>query len=315
MTVLLYRGSTKDIFELSAEECLFKFSNRYSIFDWGEMPDEIEGKGESTANLTEYIYRYFEKNVGCPTHLLKMGTLENELVVRRFQVPRNQDVLNFYKTRPQMAFVPLEVIFRLGVPRGSSLIERGLYSEGHLFDKPMIEFSTKLENTDRMLVDSEAQSLAGMNDEEFANIKETTSNLALSLKNLVEKTGMKLWDGKFEFAYIPGNIPSSRKFMLVDSISLDEIRITFDGFPLSKEILRQIYKNSSWFEELKKYKVSSPMNFRQVCPQPSSLNPKSLKLVQELYIYTQKAIAGEINYKEKLLTTITEIKNEHSCLR
>src|SRR5690606_331179 len=28
---------------------VFEFSDRYSIFDWGEMPDHLEGKGEALA--------------------------------------------------------------------------------------------------------------------------------------------------------------------------------------------------------------------------------------------------------------------------
>ena len=57
-------GSVKDLkiiknptFETPGEG-LFTFSDRYSIFDWGGMPDHIDYKGESIALLGAY---FFEK--------------------------------------------------------------------------------------------------------------------------------------------------------------------------------------------------------------------------------------------------------------
>ena len=57
-------GSVKDISILekasadSFGKARFSFSNRYSVFDWGEMPDHLEHKGESIALLSAY---FFEK--------------------------------------------------------------------------------------------------------------------------------------------------------------------------------------------------------------------------------------------------------------
>jgi phosphoribosylaminoimidazole-succinocarboxamide synthase len=313
--ILLYKGSTKDIFARTGEEYLFRFSDRYSIFDWGEMPDNIKGKGESTAQLTSFIYNYFQKKVGIPTHIIKKGNHEDELVVRKFTVPAAHSIQTFYQKRPEEAFVPLEVIFRQGVPRGSSLLERGQYFEGQIFSKPMIEFSTKLESLDRLLSDKEAMEISGMNSEEFDRLKSNAVLLANALKELVEENGFVLWDGKFEFAFIADKNPLLRNFMLVDSISLDELRLTYQGFSLSKEILRQIYKKTNWYQEMRNAKLKNAENFRSICSKPDVLNVKTKLLIQELYKYTQLAIMGEKSYLEKLKICIEEIKNEHPYLR
>ncbi|MCR9206270.1 MAG: hypothetical protein NXH75_16940, partial [Halobacteriovoraceae bacterium] len=193
---LLYQGSVKDIFLGENNETLaFNFSDRYSVFDWGEMPDLLSQKGESLAYMGMLFFQYLEKpetwrSWKAPSHLknfdqemlqkLKseglahhaLGLLEKEssaLGVSRVEVPKipfENGVYNyeFYKKPVENALVPLEVIFRFGIPEGSSLVERlddqnyrrvlGLQHHpktGESFSRPLIEFSTKLESTDRYI--------------------------------------------------------------------------------------------------------------------------------------------------------------------
>lgn len=58
---LLYRGSVKNVRgEVSAKSLLFEFSDRYSVFDWGEMPDQLEGKGAALAIMGKSFFQYLE---------------------------------------------------------------------------------------------------------------------------------------------------------------------------------------------------------------------------------------------------------------
>ena len=41
---LIHKGSVKDVYEIN-DGVMFDFSNRYSIYDWGKMPNLIDGKG------------------------------------------------------------------------------------------------------------------------------------------------------------------------------------------------------------------------------------------------------------------------------
>lgn len=45
----------------------FVFSDRYSVFDWGEMPDLIEGKGEALCMMGAYCFERLEEK-GIQTH-------------------------------------------------------------------------------------------------------------------------------------------------------------------------------------------------------------------------------------------------------
>ena len=56
---LLYSGSVKDVYgEEGKDPYVFEFSDRYSIFDWGEMPDLLPGKGEALALMGDLFFRH-----------------------------------------------------------------------------------------------------------------------------------------------------------------------------------------------------------------------------------------------------------------
>lgn len=54
---------------------IFFFSDRYSLFDWGEMPDQIQAKGAALCITTAYFFEKLEE-MGIPTHYL--GLVEEE---------------------------------------------------------------------------------------------------------------------------------------------------------------------------------------------------------------------------------------------
>ena len=108
----IHRGSTKDVF-LFGDRYLFKFSDRYSVFDWGEMPDLLLGKGEALARFAKAIFHRLGEE-GIKHHLISNEGMPDELIVRPFEVVRDDSSL---RGRGNI-FLPLEVIFRLGVARG-----------------------------------------------------------------------------------------------------------------------------------------------------------------------------------------------------
>ena len=60
---LLYTGSVKNVRgEVSESFCYFEYSDRYSIFDWGEMPDHIDQKGVALNRMGAAFFEYFEKS-------------------------------------------------------------------------------------------------------------------------------------------------------------------------------------------------------------------------------------------------------------
>lgn len=76
---LLYRGSVKNVRgEVSDNFLLFEFSDRYSIFDWGEMPDLLDGKGRALSIMGKAFFLYLEN----PKNW--QGLFENEIIKNKF---------------------------------------------------------------------------------------------------------------------------------------------------------------------------------------------------------------------------------------
>ena len=309
---VLYQGSVKNVRGLASDASLvFEYSDRYSVFDWGEMPDQISGKG-SALNLMGYaFFQYLEKQMGLKHHMLGLvGTgVTNACRVQNVKVVRPEKVgstYNYqpYKDRLTNALVPLEVIFRLGLAQGNSLSKRfksnpelvkqfGLAAvpeEGAMLEKPLIDFSTKLEAGDRYLTYLEAKSISGMSETEFEKIIAKTTEIALCLKDFHQKMGLELWDGKVEFAFVQGD-SQDRDFMLVDSIGIDELRLISEGKSLSKEFLREVYKDTQWYDALnaaKEEAVSTQGDFKEICKNkyqqiPPNLSNLNKQKAQDLY--------------------------------
>lgn len=316
---LLHRGSVKDIYRLSPSELAFQFSNRYSIFDWGEMPDAIPGKGHSLALMGCKFMSHLSA-LGFQTHYLNSGTGPGLMVVKSVDVPR--DDISVYQKKPTNILIPLEVIFRFGAPKGSSLLRRfksaadwlaagfdRTYQEGEMFHEVKIDFTTKLERLDRVLTDVEAKQISGMSDEEWFDLRLETLKIATEIKNVFAKFGAVLWDGKFEFAF-----DENRKIMLVDSIGLDEMRLTLEGWPLSKELLRQHYLGTSWFMALTRAKETHPAEFKEFCinalkEEPKRLPSAVLSAVANLYETVAELILCDAKdmprLRERLIESLT----------
>lgn len=309
---LLYQGSVKNVRGLASDDSLvFEYSDRYSIFDWGEMPDQISGKGAALNLMGFAFFQYLEKQMELKHHMLGLvGTgvtnccrVKNVKVVRPTKLGSTYNY-RAYQDRLVNALVPLEVIFRLGLSKGNSLSKRfkadpelvkqfGLTSvpeEGVMLEKPLIDFSTKLENGDRYLTYDEARAISGMSEDEFKKLISLATEIAVNLKDFHQKMGLELWDGKVEFAFTQGE-GLERNFMLVDSIGIDELRLISQGRSLSKEFLREIYKESGWYNALnaaKEESLKTLVDFKDICKTkynqfPEKLSPQNKQKAEDLY--------------------------------
>ena len=193
----------------------------------------------------------------------------------------NGEMYNYeaFEDRPVHTLVPLEVIFRLGLPPGNSLSKRtGIRPSEKLLKRPILDFSTKLEKGDRYLDYGEAQTISGVNIREWTELHQMTHLIALNLFYFHHTLGLELWDGKIEVAFMPGQ-PNKRSFMLVDSIGIDELRLVYKGKSFSKEFLRENYKNSIWYKKLEAAKLESFQtggDFKQLCMEKYNSAPEEL---------------------------------------
>ncbi|NVM04198.1 MAG: phosphoribosylaminoimidazolesuccinocarboxamide synthase [Candidatus Helarchaeota archaeon] len=314
-------GSVKDLQVLkkpSEKEAgigRFVFSDRYSVFDWGEMPDHILNKGAALCLMGAYGFEKAEEQ-GIKTHyrglvrsdgkLVRLDELDEPTNIMEISLVRvihpkfENDNYEYSMFTPELTnfLIPLEIIYRNGLPLGSSIfkrLEKGKVKfqdlclehypkPGEKLGTPIFDVSTKLEESDRYITWKEAQKIAGLNDEEIEEIKEVLFKVNNLITKIVQKAKLVNEDGKIELAY-----NSYRELMLVDVIcTLDECRFTSKGMHISKEIARQFYKKTNWYEDVEEAKKvaeeSKTKEWKNLCKsQPSKLPFELKKIIPDVY--------------------------------
>jgi phosphoribosylaminoimidazole-succinocarboxamide synthase len=318
----------------------FHFSDRYSVFDWGEMPDHIDGKGAALCIMGAYCFERLEEK-GIKTHY--RGLVDADGRVLRFdelKEPTNImefNMVNVYKPKAYVEngklkydygfftptlrnfLIPLEIIYRNGLPEGSSVfkrLEQGLVTleelgldhyprAGERLAKPIFDVSTKLEQSDRYVSWKEAQQIAGLTDNELAEVKSLLLKVDETITEIASKAGLVNEDGKIELAFDP-----HRRFMVVDVVgTLDECRFTYNGLHVSKEIARTYYRRTEWALEVEEAKRKAKEKGiedwkRLVKAKPSKLDPKLKTLISQMYM----AAANEfIRKKMFVVPTLAEV--------
>jgi phosphoribosylaminoimidazole-succinocarboxamide synthase len=337
-------GSVKDltvITEATKESVgvgLFTFSDRYSVFDWGEMPDTIPHKGAATALLGAYFFEIL-RSAGISSHykglvedsipkkLAQLHAPSNFMFTELFKVVHpvvNQNEYNYdaYKSEQNNFLIPLEIIYRNSLPEGSSVFKRLKKGEVTLDElgfahepcpdtvlaKPIVDFSTKLEITDRYISKSEAQAIASLE----ANELEELNALALKINDIItsefRKIGASNLDGKIETAF-----NKEREIALVDVLgTLDECRFEINGVAMSKEVARKYYRNSDWHLETERAKEVNRMNWKAECKlQPEPLPAEFKQLISYMYCQVTNEITGRkwFNVPLDLKNIISGIKS------
>lgn len=300
---------------------MFSFSDRYSIFDWGEMPDTIPHKGKAIAILGAFFFEKLEQE-GIKTHY--KGLVYNNLTTSTLELKSPTDIMmvslvnvykptlngnnydySIYKSLKNNYLIPLEIIYRNYLPKGSSVFNR--LSKGEIsfkdlgldtmpepdtkLTKPMIDFSTKLEITDRYISHSNAQEISALSSTEMNELKKITNMINDLISHEFKRIGAINLDGKIETAF---NL--KREIILVDVLgTLDECRFDLDGLSLSKEAARIYYRNSEWHKETERAKEKDRQNWKKECKIQPSMLPKRFK---ELLSYMYCEVTNEVTRKK-----------------
>jgi phosphoribosylaminoimidazole-succinocarboxamide synthase len=304
----------------------FHFSDRYSVFDWGKMPDEIPHKGEALCLIGAYFFEKL-KDFGIPSHykglledgkVLDLKSLKNpssvmEIKLVRVIKPLKDKKGNYYyenfKEEEGNFLIPLEIIFRNCLPENSSFVQRIksgqiLLSEygltqippaSTILKNPILDFSTKLEPTDRYLKEMEAFEISGLNEEEFQKLKEITHKINNMITEEVSKFGLVHIDGKIEMA-----LDQKRNLMIVDVFGTpDECRFFMDGFHLSKEVARVFYRKTDWYEEINLRKSEDRDNWKEkVKTAPPKLPKELLEGISNLYTSFCNELTGRVWFED-----------------
>ncbi|MFZ2070230.1 MAG: phosphoribosylaminoimidazolesuccinocarboxamide synthase [Halobacteriota archaeon] len=299
-------GSVKDFLVLEEPtkdnpgKAQFVFSDRYSVFDWGEMPDHIPDKGAAICITSAYFFEKLEEQ-GIKTHyrglveddevksLSELNSPQShmELSLLRVFKPRiTGDAYDYsiYKDARANFVLPLEVIYRNALPEGSSVFRRlkagslrladfgfdEMPYPGQILEMPLLDVSTKREASDRYISWDEAKALAGLNEEELEELKRVTLHINALITREVKRAGLTNEDGKVEFGF-----DEARNLIVVDTIgTLDECRFTYEGMPVSKELARLFYRNTNWYQVVEAAKREDKIAWRDLVDfKPPALPP------------------------------------------
>ncbi len=296
-------GSVKDlIVKKPATESktgigVFHFTDDYSVFDYGKMPDVIPGKGEALCRMAAYNFQQLQK-LGIKSHFRKLlSGNEMEVDLVRVLYPQKGEL----KEGMSNYLVPLEVIFRNSLPAGSSIFKRlakgqttakqlGLKKAplpGERLAQPVMDVSTKLEPSDRYLCWEEAGQIGCLSAEEVGELKEKALVVNSYLNEKAASLGLEHADGKVEFAVNP-----KRQLVLVDVCgTLDENRFLFNSMHLSKQVLRDYYKTTPWYEVIEREKAAGKGHGQFTAP--PKLPPKLVELASDMYKAVTVAWTGE----------------------
>ena len=303
----------------------FVFTDDYSVFDWGKMPDEIPDKGASLCTMGAYNFQLLEEN-HVPTHYegvrvdgsdgihelgdaLSAGHAPEEMVISLTQVPDlpesggEYDYDAYHADAGENYLIPLEIVFRNRVGTGSSLRSRTDPEDHGLdfetwpdevvkLDEPIVEFSTKYEEQDRYLDRADAERIAG------AASLDRLEELALAVDHIVTDhaadADLTHEDGKIECLYVDGEI------RVADVVgTFDENRFSYEGQQVSKEVIRQYHKRTQpeWVEAVSAAKSAATAegiaDWKSLCERsPEPLDESVLTTARDLYCAGTNAYVG-----------------------
>jgi len=294
----------------------FAFTDDYSVFDWGKMPDSIPRKGAALCTMGAFNFERLER-AGVPTHYrgvtlddrtvdletaLEADHAPTEMAIDLTRVPElpytgdGYDYGAYYEATGGHYLVPLEVVFRNRVPVGSSLRTR---ASPKTFDmpfetwpeeavdlpEPVVEFSTKFEQQDRYLDRESAAEIAG--PAPLERLEELAREVNRVVTEQARSAGFVHQDGKIECLYHGG----TEEIRVADVVgTFDENRFSYDGQQVSKEVLRQHHKHTQpgWVEAVSEAKERADSegiaDWRRLCTdEPAPLSESVLDRARDLY--------------------------------
>lgn len=289
---LIRKGKVKEVYALSDEELLFKFTDNISVFD-KIIPSKIPKKGETLCKTSAYWFKKIGE-AGIKNHFVSCDN--SQMIVKRFRI------LDKVNPKEGNYLIPLEFITRYYL--AGSLYDRikerkvdyhalgfkCMPKYGEELPEPYFEITTKFEKFDRKLDWNEAKIIGGLSAQEIEEIREIILKIDKIIKNEVEKRNLIHVDGKKEFA-----LSKDREIYVVDTFgTMDEDR-WWDKkkyeegkiVQLSKEFVRQYYRETGYHAQLmnaRKKGVEEP----PIPPLPEDM----IKKVSELYIEMYTRITG-----------------------
>jgi len=222
---LIYKGKTKDVYQLSDGNLLLKFKDDLTgedgIFDPGanKVGLQIEGVGKSALKISTFFFERIKER-GISTHHIDSDFEKGTMTVF-----------------PAKFFGKgVEVICRYKAV-GSFIRRYGLYAEDGQDLNGYVEVTLKDDERDDPLITDEAlEVLDIMSKAEYKILTKLAKEISHVIKEELAKRDLELYDIKLEF----GRIGEDNHIALIDEISGGNMRAYKSGEPIKPLELEKI---------------------------------------------------------------------------
>jgi len=223
---LVYKGKTKDVFELENGNYLLKFKDDVTgengVFDPGAntVGLSIDGVGKVNLEMTKLFFEELKK-AGIKTHYIDANLDEATMEVIPAKVfgkgleviCRKKAVGSFYR-------------------RYSDYVEEGTSLDDY------VEMTLKNDEKGDPLVTKDGLiALQVMSESQYESIKEMTQKITNIVAEKLSEKGLDLYDIKFEFGY------SGDEVILIDEIASGNMRVYKDGKYIDPMELSKLFFN------------------------------------------------------------------------
>jgi phosphoribosylaminoimidazole-succinocarboxamide synthase len=290
------QGSAKNIYRVDDTTIAFRFTNHFSVFDYGRMPDLIPDKALSVCACAVKSFG-IATAIGVPTHFVE------QLDPVTIRVKEARIITDRYLTTNDKNYVvPAEWIYRLRVagsidrdfragkkkPTNFGFPSNDPPAVGTPFPFPVHMLTTKFEDFDREITDEEAGEMGGLSYEDQLEFWSMIDRLTGAIAWKLLKTGFVLIDGKMECLIGP-----NREKMIGDVFCTpDEDRFCSfaklinkgEVIHYSKEYLRQIYIENGWKKQLDAARAESKND-----PEPPRLTKEQINIAGTCYAVLAEA--------------------------
>ncbi|MGB8034357.1 MAG: phosphoribosylaminoimidazolesuccinocarboxamide synthase [Nitrososphaeraceae archaeon] len=274
---LLRRGKVKDIYDLENGNILLHFSDRISAFDI-KMTTTIPKKGEVLCKFGEFWFNSLDTR----HHMLELQDKDK-------MIAKNMDM------------IPIECIVR-GYFYGSLLERYNKETIHSIFPstfepvtaakliEPIFDPTTKSEEHDKPITESELVSSRLLSKKEFDYLKETSITLYKKMSIIADRAGFIIADVKFEF----GREPKTGEILLGDSLGPDEYRLWLrsDYLPgniqesYDKQLLRDWLIKIGFKDKIDRFAEEGKK------PDPPILAPELVDKLSNRYVVAYEKITG-----------------------
>lgn len=292
-------GKVKEVYAVDDDTLEFTYTDNISVFD-KIIPSKVPHKGETLCRTAKYWFNLLTEK-GIYNHFISEPA-PDRMRVKRVNVIRDYDKIDNSTVN---YLIPLEIICRHYV--AGSLLDRvkagkitaeqlGFSADhevkyGEKLPTPFLEATTKLEDHDRNLTEAEAKKISGLTDREYAEMMDLVLRIDGIISEEAAKRGLIHCDGKKEFGF-----DKDRKLMVLDTFgTLDEDRWWDSSeyakgniVELSKEFVRQHYRETGYHEKLMKARESGSVE-----PDIPALPQNIIDRVSDLYVSMYERITGE----------------------